>query len=108
MRGAVLSSARRRRQRLPADEPQLGHRSAAQPGSRFQPIGVKWFPRRRRRVAATDRERGRAVDTKGNGRVVILGGGFAGVGAAQKLEKAKAEVVLVDRHDYHTFQPLLY
>ncbi len=41
-------------------------------------------------------------------RVVILGGGFAGVGAAQKLEKAKADVVLVDRHDYHTFQPLLY
>jgi NADH:quinone reductase (non-electrogenic) len=41
-------------------------------------------------------------------RVVILGGGFAGVGAAQKLEKADAEVVLVDRHDYHTFQPLLY
>jgi NADH:ubiquinone reductase (H+-translocating) len=41
-------------------------------------------------------------------RVVILGGGFAGVGAAQKLEDARAEVVLVDRHDYHTFQPLLY
>ena len=46
----------------------------------------------------------------GNGRprVLILGGGFAGVGAAQKLEHADAEVVLVDRHDYHTFQPLLY
>ena len=46
----------------------------------------------------------------GNGhpRVLILGGGFAGVGAAQKLKKAGAEVVLVDRHDYHTFQPLLY
>ena len=41
-------------------------------------------------------------------RVVILGGGFAGVGAAQKLKDADAEVVLVDRHDYHTFQPLLY
>ena len=41
-------------------------------------------------------------------RVVILGGGFAGVGAAQKLGDADAEVVLVDRHDYHTFQPLLY
>jgi NADH:quinone reductase (non-electrogenic) len=41
-------------------------------------------------------------------RVLILGGGFAGVGAAQKLEKADADVVLVDRHDYHTFQPLLY
>jgi NADH dehydrogenase len=46
----------------------------------------------------------------GNGRprVLILGGGFAGVGAAQKLKGADAEVVLVDRHDYHTFQPLLY
>jgi NADH dehydrogenase len=41
-------------------------------------------------------------------RVLILGGGFAGVGAAQNLKKAGAEVVLVDRHDYHTFQPLLY
>jgi NADH dehydrogenase len=41
-------------------------------------------------------------------RVLILGGGFAGVGAAQHLEHADADVVLVDRHDYHTFQPLLY
>jgi NADH:ubiquinone reductase (H+-translocating) len=41
-------------------------------------------------------------------RVLILGGGFGGVGAAQKLKKADADVVLVDRHDYHTFQPLLY
>ena len=41
-------------------------------------------------------------------RVLILGGGFAGVGAAQKLKKADADVVLIDRHDYHTFQPLLY
>jgi len=44
----------------------------------------------------------------GRPRVLILGGGFAGVGAAQKLKKAEADVVLVDRHDYHTFQPLLY
>src|SRR5262245_7211330 len=41
-------------------------------------------------------------------RVLILGGGFAGVGAAHELEHADAEVVLVDRHGYHTFQPLLY
>ena len=41
-------------------------------------------------------------------RVVILGGGFAGIGAAQKLKNADADVVLIDRHDYHTFQPLLY
>jgi NADH dehydrogenase len=41
-------------------------------------------------------------------RVVILGGGFAGLGAAAKLKKSNAEVVLVDKHDYHTFQPMLY
>jgi NADH dehydrogenase len=40
--------------------------------------------------------------------VLILGGGFAGVGAAKELRKADVDVVLVDRHDYHTFQPLLY
>jgi NADH dehydrogenase len=40
--------------------------------------------------------------------VLILGGGFAGVGAAKELAHTDAEVVLVDRHDYHTFQPLLY
>jgi NADH:quinone reductase (non-electrogenic) len=44
----------------------------------------------------------------GRPRVVILGGGFAGIGAAHKLKHADADVVLVDRHDYHTFQPLLY
>ena len=41
-------------------------------------------------------------------RVLILGGGFGGLGAALELRKADADVVLVDRHDYHTFQPLLY
>jgi NADH dehydrogenase len=41
-------------------------------------------------------------------RVLILGGGFAGVGAARALAKTKSDVVLVDRNDYHTFQPLLY
>ncbi len=41
-------------------------------------------------------------------RVLILGGGFAGIGAARALKKADVEVVVVDKHDYHTFQPLLY
>lgn len=41
-------------------------------------------------------------------RVVILGGGFGGLGAIEKLKKADAEVVLIDRHNYHTFQPMLY
>src|SRR6058998_1475034 len=41
-------------------------------------------------------------------RVVVLGGGFAGIGAARALKDADVEVVLVDKRDYHTFQPLLY
>jgi NADH dehydrogenase len=41
-------------------------------------------------------------------RVVVLGGGFGGLGAALELGEADVDVVLVDRHDYHTFQPLLY
>jgi NADH dehydrogenase len=41
-------------------------------------------------------------------KVLVLGGGFGGVGAVKKLKHADADVALVDRHDYHTFQPLLY
>ena len=41
-------------------------------------------------------------------RVLVLGGGFAGIGAARKLRKADVDVVVIDGHDYHTFQPLLY
>ncbi|HTZ73883.1 MAG TPA: NAD(P)/FAD-dependent oxidoreductase [Candidatus Aquilonibacter sp.] len=41
-------------------------------------------------------------------RVVILGGGFGGLAAAVHLKRAPAEVILVDRHNYHLFQPLLY
>ena len=41
-------------------------------------------------------------------RVLVLGGGFAGIGATRNLQKADVDVVLVDKHDYHTFQPLLY
>ncbi len=45
---------------------------------------------------------------KARPRVLVLGGGFAGIGAAQKLHKSDVDVVLVDKNDYHTFQPLLY
>jgi NADH dehydrogenase len=41
-------------------------------------------------------------------RVLILGGGFGGIGAARRLKGSGVDVTLVDRHDYHTFQPLLY
>jgi NADH:ubiquinone reductase (H+-translocating) len=40
--------------------------------------------------------------------VLVLGGGFGGIGAARKLKDADVDVTLVDKHDYHTFQPLLY
>jgi NADH dehydrogenase len=46
--------------------------------------------------------------SSGRPRVVVLGGGFGGIGAAKKLSKSDVDVVLVDGHDYHTFQPLLY
>src|SRR5260221_14424984 len=40
--------------------------------------------------------------------VVILGAGFAGLTTAQALAKAPCRVTLVDRRNYHLFQPLLY
>ena len=40
--------------------------------------------------------------------MVILGGGFAGLDAARTLAYAPVRVTLVDRHNYHLFQPLLY
>jgi NADH dehydrogenase len=41
-------------------------------------------------------------------RVVIIGGGFAGIHAALGLAKQPVDVTLVDRNNHHTFQPLLY
>src|SRR6201995_567344 len=41
-------------------------------------------------------------------RVIILGGGFAGLAAAQHFKGAPVEVTLIDRRNHHLFQPLLY
>src|ERR1700755_922907 len=41
-------------------------------------------------------------------KVIILGGGFGGLSAAQKLKRASAEVTLIDRRNFHLFQPLMY
>lgn len=41
-------------------------------------------------------------------RVVILGGGFGGLAAAQNLKRAPVHVTLIDRRNFHLFQPLLY
>ncbi|ERJ39868.1 NADH dehydrogenase [Burkholderia sp. AU4i] len=55
----------------------------------------------------------RAKDTKDNEsadlpHVVIVGAGFGGVAAARGLRGAACRVTLIDRHNYHLFQPLLY
>jgi NADH dehydrogenase, FAD-containing subunit len=41
-------------------------------------------------------------------RIVVIGGGFAGLTLASKLVKTKYQSVLIDKHNYHMFQPLLY
>lgn len=41
-------------------------------------------------------------------RVVIIGAGFAGISLAKKLKNKNLQVVLIDKHNYHNFQPLLY
>ncbi|MDP3719766.1 MAG: NAD(P)/FAD-dependent oxidoreductase [Acidobacteriota bacterium] len=40
--------------------------------------------------------------------VVIVGGGFAGLAAARELRNVECEVTIIDRHNHHVFQPLLY
>jgi NADH dehydrogenase len=41
-------------------------------------------------------------------RLIIVGGGFAGIELATKLKNADLQIVMIDKHNYHTFQPLLY
>ena len=41
-------------------------------------------------------------------KVVIVGGGFGGIQLAKKLRNKEVQILMLDRHNYHTFQPLLY
>lgn len=43
-----------------------------------------------------------------NAKIVVVGGGFGGLSAAQALRKTSAELTIVDRRNHHLFQPLLY
>jgi NADH:ubiquinone reductase (H+-translocating) len=48
------------------------------------------------------------VSTSGRHRVVVVGGGFGGLQAVRKLRPAPVEITLVDRRNFHLFQPLVY
>jgi NADH dehydrogenase len=50
----------------------------------------------------------RSVTPTSTHRVVIVGGGFAGLNAARALRRAPVQVTLIDRRNFHLFQPLLY
>src|SRR5512135_3589907 len=45
---------------------------------------------------------------EGSPRVVIVGAGFAGLAAAKRLGRAPVRLTVIDRRNYHLFQPLLY
>ena len=41
-------------------------------------------------------------------KVIIIGGGFGGIQLAKRLKNKEVDILMLDRHNYHTFQPLLY
>jgi NADH dehydrogenase len=45
---------------------------------------------------------------KARPRILVIGGGFAGLWAVRALRRAPADILLIDQHNHHTFQPLLY
>jgi len=48
------------------------------------------------------------IPRNGRQRIIIVGGGFGGIQLAKTLRKSNYQIVMFDRHNYHTFQPLLY
>lgn len=48
------------------------------------------------------------IPRNGKKRVIIIGGGFAGICLAKSLRKSDYQLVMIDRQNYHAFQPLLY
>src|SRR5215217_3650425 len=75
--------------------------------TRYFPSGV-WEPR----WARIDPERNLVMATPASTlqrpRIVIVGAGFGGLSAAKALARAPVDVTVIDRRNYHLFQPLLY
>jgi NADH dehydrogenase len=59
-------------------------------------------------VQANSKIDDKTIDGRKSPRVVIVGAGFGGLNAAQALGRANAKITVIDRKNYHTFQPLLY
>jgi NADH dehydrogenase len=55
-----------------------------------------------------ERSTAESASDVGRKRVVIVGGGFAGIAAARALRRCDADIVLIDQRNHHIFQPLLY
>ncbi len=60
------------------------------------------------RDGRSDKVADKAAEVRRKPRVVIVGAGFAGLTALNRLARSGLDVTLVDRHSYSTFQPLLY
>ena len=80
----------------------------------MEPIPTRYFPSGlwEPRWARIDLERNLAMATPASTlqrpRVVIVGAGFGGLSAAKALARAPVDVTVIDRRNYHLFQPLLY
>src|SRR5229473_8462806 len=77
----------------------VGRQALEKPGTSMTTVLTKSFPQEKPAVT-------KAVP--GKKRVLIVGGGFAGIAAARALKRADVEITLVDRRNHHIFQPLLY
>ena len=55
-----------------------------------------------------ERDAGESALCSGAHRCVVIGGGFGGINVVKELERSDVDVTLIDRHNYHLFQPLNY
>src|SRR6516164_6279079 len=104
-RGLVLGRSHRHadpRRRL------LFWRRQGSHGRAHRACRFRCHPGRERAPAFPARPSMVAVMNVSRQRVVIVGGGFGGLSAARALARVAVDVTLIDRHNYHLFQPLLY